>query len=50
MSVNHIILGFMSLVGITAGLVLVAYPQIRDFRIMPYFWILIAVAIFEVAN
>ena len=50
MSVNHVFLGFMTFVGIAAGLSLVAYPESRDFQIIPYFWIVIAMAIFEVAT
>ena len=38
----------MALVGIAAGAVLVAVPQAQDFFIKPYFWVLIAVGLFDV--
>jgi hypothetical protein len=50
MLINRIFLGFMVVVGIAAGLVLVAYPESRDFKVMPYLWILIAVAAFEIST
>jgi hypothetical protein len=49
MSLNRIFFGFMTLAGIAAGAVLVAAPQVQDFVIKPYFWILIAVGLFDVA-
>ena len=47
MTLNHIFLGFMTLVGVATGAVLVAKPELRDFRVSPYFWVLIAMAVFE---
>ena len=47
--INRIFLGFMVAAGLAAGLVLVVRPELRDFRISPYFWILIAMALFELA-
>ena len=47
MKLNHIFLAFMALVGIAAGAALVIKPELRDARIMPYFWVLIAMALFE---
>ena len=47
--INRIFLGFMIMAGLAAGLVLVARPDLRDFRVSPYFWILIAMALFELA-
>ncbi|TMI98327.1 MAG: hypothetical protein E6G97_26315 [Alphaproteobacteria bacterium] len=47
--INRIFLGFMIVAGLAAGFVLVAKPELRDFRISPYFWILIAMALFELA-
>jgi len=47
--INRIFLGFMIAAGLAAGLVLVVRPELRDFRISPYFWILIAMALFEFA-
>jgi hypothetical protein len=48
MTINRIFLFFMSAVGVAAGLALVARPELRDFRVSPYFWILIAMALFEI--
>ncbi len=39
----------MALVGVAAGAILVAAPYAQDFVIKPYFWVLIAVGIFDVA-
>jgi len=49
MTINHIFLAFMALVGGAIGAMLVVAPQSRDFRVSPYFWVLIAMAIFELA-
>jgi hypothetical protein len=49
MSINHVFLAFMVLVGAGVGIVLVLYPESRDFRLSPYFWVLIAMALFELA-
>jgi hypothetical protein len=38
---------FMAIVGIASGVILIAVPASRDFVVAPYFWILIAVALFE---
>jgi hypothetical protein len=38
---------FMALVGLAAGAVLIAAPQTGDFIIKPYFWVLIAVGLFD---
>jgi hypothetical protein len=37
----------MTLIGSAAGAILVAAPRAQDFVIKPYFWILIAVAVFD---
>src|SRR5262249_17934214 len=47
MTINHIFLAFMVLVGAAVGIVLVIHPESRDFRLSPYFWVLIAMAAFE---
>lgn len=39
----------MALVGAAAGATLVAAPHSQDFAVKPYFWILIAVGLFDVA-
>ena len=49
MTIDRIFIVFMALCGlILAGLVLL-FPQSRDIGISPYFWVLIPMAIFEVA-
>ena len=48
-AINRIFLGFMIVAGLAAGAALVARPELREFRISPYFWILIAMALFEFA-
>jgi len=47
MTIDRVFLGYMTLVGIVTGAILVAAPNAGDFIIKPYFWILIAVALFE---
>ena len=49
MILDRIFVGFMALVGIAIGFVLVVAPESRDYRVPPYFWVLIAMAIFELA-
>jgi hypothetical protein len=48
MTIDHIFLGFMTAVGIAAGGILIAMPETRDLRIPPYFWVLVAMILFEV--
>ena len=48
MTTDHIFLGFMGAVGIAAGVILIAMPETRDLRVPPYFWVLIAMILFEV--
>lgn len=45
--VNRLFLLFMGIVGAAVGLILVLVPHSRDFRLPPYFWVLIAMAVFE---
>jgi len=47
MTLNRIFFGYMAIVGAAAGAILVAAPQAQDFVIKPYFWILIAVGLFD---
>jgi hypothetical protein len=49
MTTDHIFLGFMGAVGIAAGAILIAVPAAQDFSVSPYFWVLIAMAAFEIA-
>jgi hypothetical protein len=47
MKIHRIFLAYMTLVGIVSGTILVIAPQAGEFFIKPYFWVLIAVAVFE---
>jgi uncharacterized membrane protein HdeD (DUF308 family) len=47
MTIDKVFYGFMTLVGVLVGALLVAAPQVGDFVIKPYFWVLIAVGLFE---
>jgi hypothetical protein len=47
MTINHIFFAFMIVVGAAVGIALVVAPDLRNFRVSPYFWVLIAMAIFE---
>ena len=48
MTIDRIFIGFMTAVGIATGAILIAMPELRNFRVPPYFWALIAMALFEV--
>jgi len=48
-TVDHIFIGFMAATGVVAGAILISFPEAREFRVPPYFWVLIAMALFEVA-
>ena len=47
MTINHLFIPFMAVVGAAVGIILVVKPEIRDFRISPYFWVLLAMVLFE---
>ena len=47
MTTERIFLGYMVLVGAATGAILVAAPQVYDFAIQPYLWILIATGLFD---
>ena len=47
MTINHLFLAFMGVVGTAVGIILVVKPETRDYRISPYFWVLLAMALFE---
>ena len=49
MTINKIFLAFMGLVGAAVGIILVVAPSSRDYKVSPYFWVLIAMAVFELA-
>ena len=42
MTINHLFLAFMAVVGAAVGIILVVKPEARDFRVSPYFWVLLA--------
>ena len=50
MSTDRIFLVFAIIVGIAAGGVIVQVPQSRTIGLQPYFWVLIAFALFEGIN
>jgi hypothetical protein len=50
MTVDRIFLAYMVLTGAFAGLALVVAPQLQNSVIKPYFWILIAVGLFDGGN
>ena len=50
MTIDNVFYGYMTLIGVVTGAILVAAPQLGDFVIKPYFWVLIAVALFEVGT
>jgi hypothetical protein len=47
MTINHVFIAFMIATGSALGVVLVVAPHVREFRLPPYFWILIAMGLFE---
>ena len=47
---DKIYFGYMTLVGCAIGILSIMAPQIQDFTIKPYFWVLIAVALFDVGT
>ena len=50
LTLDKIFYGYMALAGLVAGAALVASPPLRDAFISPFFWMLIAVALFEIGN
>jgi hypothetical protein len=47
LKIDRLFFGYMILVGAVTGLVLVAAPSVGDSWFKPYFWVLIAVAVFD---
>jgi uncharacterized membrane protein HdeD (DUF308 family) len=47
MMIDRLFIAFMTVCGLATAGILVFFPQSREFRIAPYFWVLIAMAIFE---
>lgn len=48
MSLDRIFFGYMVLVGTATGAILVAAPYVQSYAVKPYFWVLIAVGLFDV--
>jgi hypothetical protein len=49
MTIDRLFFVFMALAGAAAGAILVAVPQAQDFWIKPYFWIVLAIVLFDLA-
>jgi len=47
MTLDKLFFATTALCGVAAGAALVAAPQLQNFVIKPYFWILIAIAAFD---
>ena len=47
MTIDRLFYGYMALIGLAAGALLVVAPHTAEFWIKPYFWVLIAVALFD---
>lgn len=47
MTIDKMFFGYMALAGAATGGVLVAEPSTGNFWLKPYFWVLIAVLLFE---
>jgi len=48
-AINRAFLSFMAVAGLATGIVLIFKPEAREFRVPPYFWVLIAMVLFELA-
>ena len=44
---SKVFFGYMVLAGAAMGVFLVLYPEAGEFWLKPYFWVLIAVALFD---
>ena len=49
MKLDHIFFVYMAAIGIGAGIILTVWPQSGGFFLKPYFWVLIGLAIFDLA-
>jgi hypothetical protein len=47
MTIDRIYFAYIALVGAAVGVTLVVAPHVQNFAIKPYFWILIAVGLFD---
>jgi hypothetical protein len=50
MRIDHLFFAYMAAVGTAAAGVLIVKPQTGDFFIKPYFWVLLAVAAFDLVS
>jgi hypothetical protein len=50
MTIDRVFVAFMVICGLAAALVVVAWPESRIFMVGPYFWVLIAMVLFEGLN
>jgi hypothetical protein len=48
MTIDRILIAYMVVVGIAVGAIVTLLPA-REFRLPPYFWVLIAIALFDLA-
>lgn len=48
MTMDRLFFAWMALAGAATGAVVTLYPQAQDFSIKPYFWVLIAVILFDI--
>ena len=49
MTINRIFFCYMTIVGALTGAILIAVPSAGDGWFRPYFWVLVAVALFDVS-
>lgn len=47
LTVDKVFYVYMAVVGLATGGVLARYPQVHDIALKPYFWIMIAIALFD---
>src|SRR5690348_13562841 len=47
MALSRVFFGYMALAGAATGAILVAAPHVQDFVVKPYFWVLIALGLFD---
>jgi hypothetical protein len=47
MTIDRILIAYMTVAGIVVGAIMTFMPEVREFRVSPYFWVLIAIALFD---
>ena len=47
MTIDKIFFGYMAVIGALTGAIVVAAPKVQDFVIKPYFWVVLAVILFD---